>query len=183
MELLGCGHGFTELSFLIALREVCRKSKWKFKMAFAIRRPTPPLNGTNFQTFFTPLFFFCNWILHIWNGFYTWSHSKICSSNAQFEYLHLESVKRRPLSWYLVWFLPCSTRWDILFCSHSPSVAVTCILNSCISSRLQYYQLLSRRDRFLALNICPVVVNTTSKCFAIRRKRFCKPCQFCFSTW
>ena len=24
------------------LREVCRKSKWKFKMAFAIRRPTPP---------------------------------------------------------------------------------------------------------------------------------------------
>ena len=25
-----------------ALREVCRKSKWKFKMAFAIRRPTPP---------------------------------------------------------------------------------------------------------------------------------------------
>ena len=27
-------------------------------MAFAIRRPTPPapLNGTNFQTFFTPLF-------------------------------------------------------------------------------------------------------------------------------
>ena len=31
----------------------------------------PPLNGTNFQTFFTPLFFFCNWILHIWNGFYT----------------------------------------------------------------------------------------------------------------
>ena len=34
-------------------------------------RPPPPLNGTNFQTFFTPLFFFCNWILHIWNGFYT----------------------------------------------------------------------------------------------------------------
>ena len=41
-------------------REGCKKSKWKFKMAFAIRRPTPPLNGTNFQTFFTPLFFFCN---------------------------------------------------------------------------------------------------------------------------
>ena len=53
-------------------REGCQKSKWKFKMAFAIRRPPPPpLNGTNFQTFFTPLFFFCNWILHIWNGFYT----------------------------------------------------------------------------------------------------------------
>ena len=24
------------------VREVCGKSKWKFKMAFAIRRPTPP---------------------------------------------------------------------------------------------------------------------------------------------
>ena len=23
-------------------------------------RPPPPLDGTNFQTFFTPLFFFCN---------------------------------------------------------------------------------------------------------------------------
>ena len=34
-------------------------------------QPPPPLNGTNFQTFFYPTFFFCNWILHIWNGFYT----------------------------------------------------------------------------------------------------------------
>ena len=42
-----------------------------FKMAFAIRRPTPPLNGKISRHFFTPLFFFCNWILHIWNGFYT----------------------------------------------------------------------------------------------------------------
>ena len=54
------------------IREVCGKSKWKFKMAFAIRRPTPPpLNGKISRHFFTPLFFFCNWILHIWNGFYT----------------------------------------------------------------------------------------------------------------
>ena len=50
--------------------------KWKCKMAFAISRRNPPplpppLNGTNIQTIFTPLFFFCNWILHIWNGFYT----------------------------------------------------------------------------------------------------------------
>ena len=37
----------------------------------------PHLNGHNFQTFFTPLFFFCNWIIHIWNGFYTKSQSKI----------------------------------------------------------------------------------------------------------
>ena len=34
-------------------------------------RPPTPLNGTNFQTFFYPTFFFCNWILHIWNRFYT----------------------------------------------------------------------------------------------------------------
>ena len=27
--------------------------------------------------FFTPLFFFCNWLLHRWNGFYTWSQPKI----------------------------------------------------------------------------------------------------------
>ena len=40
-------------------------------MVFAIRRPTPPLNGKISRHFFTPLFFFCNWILHIWNGFYT----------------------------------------------------------------------------------------------------------------
>ena len=53
------------------LREGCKKSKWKFKMAFAFRRPTPPLNGKISRHFFNPLFFFCNWILHIWNGFYT----------------------------------------------------------------------------------------------------------------
>ena len=42
----------------LEIREGCGKSKWKFKMAFAIRRPTPPpLNGTNFQTFFYPTFF------------------------------------------------------------------------------------------------------------------------------
>ena len=34
-------------------------------------RPPPPLNGKISRHFFTPLFFFCNWILHIWNGFYT----------------------------------------------------------------------------------------------------------------
>ena len=48
--------------FVTYLREVCGKSKWKFKMAFAIRRPTrpPPLNGKISRHFFTPLFFFCN---------------------------------------------------------------------------------------------------------------------------
>ena len=33
-----------------------RVKKWKLEMAFAIRHRPPPLNGTNFQTFFTPLF-------------------------------------------------------------------------------------------------------------------------------
>ena len=57
-----------------------RLKKWKSKMAFGVRRRTTPLNGTNFQSFFTQLFFFCNWILHIWNGFCTWSQSKISLS-------------------------------------------------------------------------------------------------------
>ena len=51
----------SEVLLHIKIREGCKKSKWKFKRAFPIRRlPPPPLNGTNFQTFFTPLFFFCN---------------------------------------------------------------------------------------------------------------------------
>ena len=46
--------------FRLKLREVFKKSKWKFKMAFAIRRPThpPPLNGKISRHFFTPLFSF-----------------------------------------------------------------------------------------------------------------------------
>ena len=35
----------------------------------------PPLIAQISRHFFTPLFFFCNWILHIWNGFY---NSKKC---------------------------------------------------------------------------------------------------------
>ena len=47
--------------FKIHIREVFKKSKWKFKMAFAIRGPTPPpLNGKISRQFFTPLFFICN---------------------------------------------------------------------------------------------------------------------------
>ena len=33
----------------------------------------PPSNCTCFHPFFYPIFFFCNWILHICNGLYTWS--------------------------------------------------------------------------------------------------------------
>ena len=41
------------------IREVCGKSKWKFKMAFAIRRPTPPLPPlmAKFPDIFSPHFF------------------------------------------------------------------------------------------------------------------------------
>ena len=42
------------------IREVCKKSKWKFKMAFAIRRLTPPhpLNGKISRHFLPPFFSF-----------------------------------------------------------------------------------------------------------------------------
>ena len=50
----------TFLNSIAPLREGCKKSKWKFKMAFAIRRPTPPLMAQISRHFFTPLFFFCN---------------------------------------------------------------------------------------------------------------------------
>ena len=43
-----------------------------------------PLNGTDFQTFFAPLFFFCNWFLLIWNGFYT---SKISLLNLKLTFI------------------------------------------------------------------------------------------------
>ena len=44
-----------------------------FSMTFTIKRRTPPPFMELLVThFFTPTFFFCNWILHTWNGFYTW---------------------------------------------------------------------------------------------------------------
>ena len=39
------------------VREGCRKSKWKFKMAFAIRRPTPPPLMAQISRHFLPHFF------------------------------------------------------------------------------------------------------------------------------
>ena len=39
------------------IREVPGKSKWKFKMAFAIRRPTPPPLMAKFPDIFLPHFF------------------------------------------------------------------------------------------------------------------------------
>ena len=42
---------------ILLLREVCGKSKWKFKMAFAIRRPTPPPLMAKFPDIFLPHFF------------------------------------------------------------------------------------------------------------------------------
>ena len=47
--------------------------RWIFPLGV---RP-PPLMDMIFRPFFYPTFFFCNWILHIQNGFYTSSQSKI----------------------------------------------------------------------------------------------------------
>ena len=43
----------------------------RWHLPIGVRPPPPPLNGKISRHFFTPLFFFCNWVLHIWNGFYT----------------------------------------------------------------------------------------------------------------
>ena len=40
-----------------SIREVVKKSKWKFKMAFAIRGPTPPPLMAKFPDIFLPHFF------------------------------------------------------------------------------------------------------------------------------
>ena len=42
---------------LVLLREGFKKSKWKFKMAFAIRGPTPPPLMAKFPDIFLPHFF------------------------------------------------------------------------------------------------------------------------------
>ena len=39
------------------IREVVKKSKWKFKMAFAIRGPPPPPLMAKFPDIFLPHFF------------------------------------------------------------------------------------------------------------------------------
>ena len=44
-----------------------RHLKWHLPLSVG---PLPPMAQIS-RHFFTPLFFFCNWILHIWNGFYT----------------------------------------------------------------------------------------------------------------
>ena len=44
---------------------------------FLLASDPTPLNRHISIHLFTPLFFFCNWILLIWNGFYTWSQSKL----------------------------------------------------------------------------------------------------------
>ena len=68
----------------------------------------PPLNGTNFQTFFYPTFFFCNWILHIWNGFYT---SKISLSSPLIIGSNIDILRQlRPLTAnHLAMFIVTST--------------------------------------------------------------------------
>ena len=42
---------------VLLIREVVKKSKWKFKMAFAIRGPTPPPLMAQISRHFLPHFF------------------------------------------------------------------------------------------------------------------------------
>ena len=54
-----CLNGYFKQSKIILLREGFQKPKWKFKMAFAIRRRGPPPSPlvAHFQTSFYPTFF------------------------------------------------------------------------------------------------------------------------------
>ena len=47
----------TVVAVMIVIREVFKKSKWKFKMAFAIRRLAPPPLMAKFPDIFSPHFF------------------------------------------------------------------------------------------------------------------------------
>ena len=51
------GKTFSTKILRMGIREGCKKSKWKFKMAFAIRRPTPPPLMAKFPDIFLPHFF------------------------------------------------------------------------------------------------------------------------------
>ena len=66
----------------VPLREGFKKSKWKFKMAFAIRRPTPPPLMAKFPDIFLPHFFllqlnptYMKQILHFKNITFTSSYN------------------------------------------------------------------------------------------------------------
>ena len=63
-------HNFHLISQITVLQlgEVFKKKKWRFSIAFAIKRRTPPPIWYYFPSIFYPTFF-CNWILLIWNGF------------------------------------------------------------------------------------------------------------------
>ena len=65
-----CTTSFNQTFFL----NLMSLSSWIFKIDISIRRCPPLSMDIISRHFFTPLLFFCNWILHIWNGFYTWSH-------------------------------------------------------------------------------------------------------------
>ena len=67
-------HNFHLISQITVLQlgEVFKKKNGDFQLHLPLSvGPRPPF-GTIFHPFFTPTFF-CNWILLIWNGFYTWS--------------------------------------------------------------------------------------------------------------
>ena len=64
--------------------------RWIFSIRLG---PPPPLLLDKISRhFFTPLFFFCNWILHRWNGIYTWSQKKISFLSPLIIYLKLTFI-------------------------------------------------------------------------------------------
>ena len=77
---------------LILIHVIVRKNPWKyfiliFRMGYKMEIQNdichwasdapPPRNDINFHPFFTPLFSFAIKSFFIWNGFYTWSQSKV----------------------------------------------------------------------------------------------------------
>ena len=72
--------------------------------------PTP-LNVTNFCPFFTPLFFFCDWISLIGKGFYTWSQSKNITFKSSYNWfkIHIHQQLRPLTANYLAMFKVIST--------------------------------------------------------------------------
>ena len=87
------------------------------------------------------IFFFCNWILHIWNGFYTWSQSKISFLRPL---IRTPSIVKGNKSLYLVWS-KWGSQWRGLQC-----VAISHWSNG-FSANEEYWNISLTTDVFLSL--------------------------------
>ena len=84
------------------VREGCKKSKWKFKMAFAIRRPTPPLPPLmeKISRHFYPTFFSFAIESYIYETDFTLKNITFKSSYCQ-QFSHVQSHLNYYL--YIIW--------------------------------------------------------------------------------